>query len=186
MKTITRRNVILTLSGTAISLCPAILNAQAADFDWGEDVPTNVPRVEDQMVMLASGESDVDISALTPGQVAVVGRPTEDPEYSNTDQIQYIAVLRRTDAQIAQGAPDAATSDPRFFVANLVCPHRGYAIGMTGLEDAPFACTKRGSRHGSVFNAGGMGVAGKSTGEQLSVPDFTISESGGQIVLSLV
>ena len=58
MKTITRRNVILTMTGTAISLCPAILNAQAAEFDWGEDVPTNVPRGEDQMVMLAAGEAD--------------------------------------------------------------------------------------------------------------------------------
>lgn len=185
MKTITRRNVILTMTGTAISLCPAVLNAQAAEFDWGEDVPTNTPRGEDQMVMLAVGETDVDISALTPGQVAVVGRPTEDPEYSNTDQIQYVAVLRRTDAQAAQGAPDAATLDPRFYVANLVCPHRGYAIGMTGLEDAPFACTKRGSRHGSVFNAGGLGVAGKSSGDLLSVPTYAIAESGGQIVLTL-
>ncbi|SHG93400.1 hypothetical protein SAMN05444003_1610 [Cognatiyoonia sediminum] len=186
MKTISRRHVILTLSSATITLCPALLNAQAVEFDWGEDVPTNVPRGEDQTVMLAAGETDVDISSLTAGQVAVIGRPTDDPEYSNTDGIQYVAVLRRTDAQIEQGAPEQAVADPRFFVANLVCPHRGYAVGVTDLEVAPFACTKRGSRHGSVFNAGGFGVAGRSEGDFLSVPDYQINDNGGQIILTLV
>lgn len=185
MKKVTRRNVMVTLSGSAVLLCPAILNAQTVDFDWGEDVPTDVPLGQEKLVMLEAGETDVDVSDLEPGQVAVIGRATDDEEYVNTNGIQYVAVLRRTDAQMAVEPPSDAIVDPRFFVANLVCPHRGYAVGITGQEDAPFACTKRGSRHGSVFNAGGLGVAGKSAGDVLSVPAFSFSGDENTAVLQL-
>ena len=133
--------------------------------------------------MSAAGESEVEISALQPGQVAVVGRPSDDGAYTNTGGVRYIAILRRNDAQMAVEAPAIAVQDPNYFVADLTCPHRGFAIGITGLPDAPFACTKTGSRHKSVFNAGGLGISGASDGELMSVPDHTIENSGASVVV---
>jgi len=78
--------------------------------------------------------------------------------------------------------------EPRYFIANLVCPHRGNAIGMTGNPDIPFACTKRGSRHDTVFNASGRGLTGGGEGDDMSIPPYTLAltESGGTITEAIV
>lgn len=186
MYKLTRRNVIAFIPTSAVLLCPAVLNAQTVDLDW-DDVPTDKPLGEDRLVTLAAGPADIDITDLEPGQVAVLARPTDDAAYSATGMIQYVAVMRRTDAQIAFGAsndPAGAVQDPGYFVVNLLCTHRGKAIGMTGNPDVPFACTDRGGRHSSNYDASGLGVSGASEGERLLVPDYTLS-TGATVVLSL-
>lgn len=186
MKTLTRRHVLASFSGATLSLCPAILNAQ--NFDWGGSVAENKPTGETQLAMLPAGPARVDISILEPGEVAVVGRPTTDPEYSNTDMVQYVGVTRRTEAQIAFGQANdrpGTVQDPRFFAVNLVCPHRGKAIGMTGNPATPFACTDQGRRHGSIFDASGLGTKGASEKEFLSIPSYSLEISGSSAVLLL-
>ena len=190
MHKLSRRHVIATLSASSVLLCPALLNAQVT-HDWGGDVPENVPLGQDQLLMLGAGPASVEVTALAPGQVAVLGRPTTDPEYSGTDMIQYVAVMRRTDAQVAFGAPNDRTGtvqDPRYYVANLVCPHRGKALGITGNPDAPFACTDQGRRHGSIFDATGFGIAGASDTEYMSIPSYAmeITESGGAVSKAVI
>lgn len=184
MQTLTRRHVIVTLTSSSVLLCPALLNAQVVDFEWDEDPDDSMPVGQDQTIEVAAGPAEVEISALMPGDVAVIARPTEDEDYANTGMVQYIAVMHRTDAQMAQGDSPAAGVDPRYLVANLVCPHRGNAIGMTGIPDMPFACTKTGSRHEGRFNAAGMGVAGATEGDPMTVPDYEI-EVGDSVVLRL-
>lgn len=188
MQRLSRRHVLTTMTGTAIFLCPAVLTAQGnIDSEWA-DVPTTAPIGQDKLLELSEGPAEVDISDLAPGEVAVIARPNSADTYASTGATQYVAVLRRTDAQIAFGqANDTAGSvkDPRFFVADLVCPHRGKAIGFTGDPDVPFACTDRGNRHSSNFNASGMGIGGASDGDPMTIPDYEIAESGGAIVLTL-
>ncbi|MEM1301176.1 MAG: hypothetical protein AAGH17_01235, partial [Pseudomonadota bacterium] len=95
---------------------------------------------------------------------AVISRPSDAAIWGRTNQVQYVGVLRRTDEQIAasDGAP--------YMVVNMVCPHRGFAIGVTNDLSTPFACTNRGGRHASNFDVNGMGVAGASVGDPLMVP----------------
>ncbi|MEL6700293.1 MAG: hypothetical protein AAFO58_01235 [Pseudomonadota bacterium] len=178
MQKVSRRHVIATLSASSVMLCPALLNAQA-QIDWPDSVADNKPIGEDRLITLASANEPVDVSDLQPGEVAVIARANDGPDFSNTDQTQYVAVLRRTDDQIAAANDrDGTVQDERYFVANLVCPHRGYAIGMTGDASIPFACTRRGGRHGSEFDAAGLGVAGASDGEYMSIPAYTLDASG--------
>lgn len=188
MQKMTRRHVMTTISSTAVLLCPAILNAQTNfEAEWA-GLPEDRPTGENQLIAVSAGAAEVEISALQPGEVAVIARPTDDAEFSATGMMQYVAVHRRTAEQVAFGtANDRAgtVQNPEYFVVNLLCTHRGKAIGLTGNPDAPFACLDRGSRHGSVYNAVGMGVAGASEGEYLSIPDYTLTADGGQVVLSL-
>ncbi|MEL7345778.1 MAG: hypothetical protein AAFN59_13135 [Pseudomonadota bacterium] len=187
MHRITRRNVITTIAGTGgAMMCPALLNAQQS-VDWG-DVPTTAPQGQSQLIEAPAGPVSVDVTDLMPGEVAVIARPSDSADYSATGNIQYVAVHRRTDAQIAFGEAndrDGTVQDPRYFVVNLVCTHRGKAIGFTGNPDAPFACTDRGGRHSSDYSASGLGVAGASEGEYLSVPPYTLDASGSSVVISL-
>ncbi len=186
MYKLTRRNVIAMVPSSSLLLCPAILNAQTVDLDW-DDIPTTAPVGEDKLINLEAGPATVDITDLEPGQVAVVARPSEDPEYSSTGNTQYIAVMRRTDAQIAFGSENdrpGTVQDPAYFIVNLVCTHRGKAIGMTGNPDVPFACTDRGGRHSSNYDASGFGIAGASEDEYLSIPDYSLT-TGAQVVLNL-
>lgn len=188
MQRLSRRHVLTTLTGTAVLLCPALLNAQGSiDADWA-DVPTTMPIGQDRLMELGAGPAEVDISALAPGEVAVIARPNSADTYSATGSVQYIGVHRRTDGQIAFGASNdraGTVKDPRFFVADLVCPHRGKAIGFTGDPNMPFACTDRGRRHSSNFNASGMGVGGASDGDPMAIPAYEIADNGGRIVLRL-
>ena len=178
MQKLTRRHVIATITTSSVLLCPAILNAQVTlDLDW-DGIPTDTPVGQDRLITLPAGPAQVDVSDLQPGEVAVIARPSEDEKYSSTGMTQYVAVHRRTDAQIA--AADGAA----YFVADLVCTHRGKAIGLTGNLDSPFACTDRRGRHGSVYDSTGRGVAGASEGERMSTPEHTLS-IGDQVVLSL-
>ncbi|PJI85409.1 hypothetical protein BC777_3411 [Yoonia maricola] len=188
MYKMTRRHVITTLSTSAVLLCPAILNAQTnVDEDWA-DIPDDTPIGQDRLIEVGSGPADVDVSELQPGEVAVIARPTDDEAYSATGMTQYIAVHRRTADQIAFGAAndrDGTVQNPEYFVVNLVCSHRGKAIGITGNPEAPFACTDRGDRHSSIYDASGFGVSGASEDEYLSIPTYTIAADGGQVVVSL-
>lgn len=188
MQKLSRRHVLATLTGSAVMLCPALLNAQGnIDAEWA-DVPTTTPIGQDKLMELPAGAAQVDISDLAPGEVAVIARPNSADTYSATGSVQYIGVHRRTDEQIAFGADNdapGAVKDPRFFVADLVCPHRGKAIGFTGDPAVPFACTDRGGRHSSNFNASGMGIGGASVGDPMAIPAYEIADSGGTIVLSL-
>ena len=185
---VTRRHVIATIASSSVVLCPAVLNAQTVpEPDWGE-VPYDKPLGETQLVEVAAGPAEVDVSALQAGEVAVIARPTDDEEYAATGMIQYIAVLRRTDDQIAFGAEndrEGTVQDPRFFVVNLLCSHRGKAIGITGNPDAPFACTDRRGRHGSIYNSVGFGIAGASEDEFLSIPDYTLTANGDQVTVAI-
>ena len=184
MYRLTRRHVLTTMTASSVMLCPALLNAQA---DWG-NISTSEPIGQDQLLTVDAGTSEIEISGLEPGQVAVVARPNEAGDYTSTGGIQYIAVMRRTDAQIAFGQAndrDGAVQDVGYLVVNLVCPHRGKAVGITGNPDMPFACTDRGSRHSSDFNASGLGVAGASDGDWMSFPSYSIAASGASVVLTL-
>lgn len=188
MKKLTRRNVIKTIvSGGAVMLCPSLLKAQELSLDDWEDISTEEPIGQSSLVIVEAGPAELDITTLEEGEVAVIARPTEDDHYGDTGMKQYVAVLRRTEAQIAYGEEhDQADSvkDPRFFVVDLLCPHRGSAIGITGDEDRPFACTDRRGKHGSEFTVSGEGVAGASADRDwLMIPDYTleIEEEDGEI-----
>jgi len=184
MYQMTRRHVIATLSGSAVLLCPAILNAQTVELDW-DDIPDDTPIGQDRTITIAEGPAEVDITDLQPGEVAVIARPTTDDKYTATGMIQYIAVHHRTEAQVAAAEDrDGTVQDPAYFIANLLCTHKGKAIGMTGNPEAPFACTDRRSKHSSVFNVSGFGVSGASEDESLSIPDYTLSV-GDAVVLQL-
>ena len=187
MQKVTRRHVIATLSSTTVMLCPALLNAQQVDLDWGS-IPTTAPVGQDMLVEVGAGPAEVDVTALQPGEVAVIARPSDSEIFASTGNTQYVAVMRRTAEQMAFGAendPAGAVQTPEYYVANLVCPHRGKAVGITGDPNVPFACTDRGSRHSSNFNASGVGVAGASdASDVLSIPEYSISV-GDQVVVSL-
>lgn len=188
MHKMTRRQVIAMIPSSTVLLCPAILNAQTnIDADWA-DIATTAPIGENYLIEVPTGPAEVDVTALLPGEVTVIARPTDDETYGSTGMIQYIAVHRRTDEQIAFGATndrEGTVQNPAYFVANLVCTHRGKAIGITGNPDAPFACTDRGDRHSSVFDAVGLGISGASEGEYLSIPDYEISVTDDAAVVQL-
>ena len=188
MHTLTRRHVLATLSGSAVMLCPAVMNAAIAEVPWG-DIETTTPVGQASTLTLDAGPAEVDVSTLQPGEVAVIARPTTDPNYTNTGMMQYVGVLRRTGEQMtyaeANDAP-GTTQDPRYLVVDLLCPHRGKAIGITGDAAFPFACTDRGSRHSSDFDASGKGVAGASAGDPMIIPSYKINVKGdGTAVVSL-
>jgi len=187
MHTLTRRHVIATLSSSAVLLCPAILNAQTVDVDWG-DIPTTTPVGQSTVINVEGSGAQVDVSALQPGEVAVIARPTTDEAYTATGMVQYVGVLRRTADQIAFGAANdraGTVQNAEYFVVNLRCTHRGKAIGITGDPNVPFACTDRGARHSSNYDASGHGVAGAGEGDNLSIPEYTIA-TGGQVILTLI
>lgn len=188
MHKMTRRHVITTISTSAVLLCPALLNAQTnIDEEWA-DIPDDKPIGEDRLITVAAGPAEVDVSELQPGEVTVIARPTTDEEFSATGMMQYVGVHRRTADQIAFGTVndrEGTVQNPEYFVVNLLCTHRGKAIGLTGDPEAPFACTDRGSRHSSVYNATGFGVSGASEGEYLSIPEHTISSDGSQVIVAL-
>jgi hypothetical protein len=182
MQKLTRRNVITTLTATSVLLCPAVLNAHEDEhFSWGPNIDTSKPSGQDRLVMLMDRSEPVDVTELGPGQVAVVGVPTDHPDYVSTGMVQYVAILRRSPSQIKAIKKNERTNkvhDQRYLVVNLVCPHKGFAIGITSMEHSPFACTKEGKRHHSIFDASGFGVHGKSSGEYMSVPEYTLDIDG--------
>ena len=188
MHRLSRRHVLATLSSASVMLCPALLRAQTVPaINWG-DIPTTEPIGQDRLISLDAGPAELDITDLQPGEIAVIARPNSADTYSNTGQTQYVAVHRRTDEQVAYGQANdrpGTVQDPGYFVTDLVCPHRGKAIGFTGSPDAPFACTDQGRRHSSVFDASGMGFSGASDGDPMSIPDYTLEVSEGAVVLRL-
>lgn len=187
MHTLTRRHVIATLTGSAVLLCPAILNAQATplDLEGWEGIPYDKPLGQAQTIDVDADAAEIEISALQPGEVAVIARPTTNEAYAATGMIQYIAVHHRTADQIAAAKDrDGTVQDPAYFVVNLLCTHRGKAIGITGNPEAPFACTDRRGRHSSVYDVSGFGVSGASEDEYLSIPNYTLSV-GDNVVLQL-
>ena len=186
MYKVSRRNVIAMISTSSVMLCPALLNAQTVDLDW-DDIPTTAPVGEDKLIAVAAGAARIDVTDLEPGQVAVIARPNDDPKFSSTGNTEYIAVMRRTSDQMAFGAANdraGTVQNPEYFVVTLVCTHRGKAVGITGNADVPFACTDRGGRHSSNYDAAGFGVSGASEGEHLSIPDYSISV-GDQVMIEL-
>ncbi|SFR61318.1 hypothetical protein SAMN04488005_3256 [Yoonia tamlensis] len=188
MHKMTRRQVIAMIPSSTVLLCPAILNAQTEiDTDWA-DIPRDTPIGHNSLIEVPAGPAEIEISALLPGEVTVIARPSEDETYASTGMIQYVAVHHRTAEQIAFGqANDRAgtVQNPAYFVTNLVCSHRGKAVGITGNPSAPFACTDRGGRHSSVYDAAGFGVSGASKDEYLSIPDYQLSVSGDTVVIAL-
>ncbi|MEM1102035.1 MAG: hypothetical protein AAGH73_10980, partial [Pseudomonadota bacterium] len=120
-----------------------------------------------------------------PGEVAVLARPSSEGMFSGTGGIQYVAVHHRTAAQQAAASGGAAAQNPQYLVVNLVCTHRGAAIGITDDPSRPFACTRLGSRHGSVYDVSARGVAGAADdSDVLSVPAYTLS-TGGAVTIEL-
>ena len=172
MKKISRRHVIVTLASTATFLCPAVLNAAtSADLSSWANIPTDSPVGLSKIVRLSSGPASVDISELKPGDVTVIARPNGSEDYAGTRQTQFIAVMRK---------------DKDYLIVELTCPHKGKAIGLTGDPKVPFACTKRGRYHSSEFDSNGLGVAGKSSGDPMIVPEHKLTSSNGKVVLELI
>ena len=91
MQKVTRRHVIATLSSTTVMLCPALLNAQQVDLDWGS-IPTTAPVGQDMLVEVGAGPAEVDVTALQPGEVAVIARPSDSEIFASTGNTQYVAV----------------------------------------------------------------------------------------------
>ena len=171
MKKISRRNVIVTLASTATFLCPAVLNAATtADLSSWANIPTDSPIGLSQILQLSSGPASIDISELKPGDVTVIARPNDSEDYAGTGQTQFVAAMRK---------------DKDYLIVELTCPHKGKAIGLTGDPKVPFACTKRGRYHSSEFDSNGLGVAGKSSGDRMIVPDHKLTSSNGKVVLEL-
>ena len=171
MKKISRRHVIVTLASTATFLCPAVLNAATtADLSGWANIPTDIPMGLKQVLRLGKGPASIDISQLNPGNVSVIARPNDSADYAGTGQMQFVAVMRR---------------DKDYLIVELTCPHKGKAIGLTGDPKVPFACTKRGRYHSSEFDSNGMGVAGKSSGDPMIIPEHKLSSSNGKVVLEL-
>ena len=171
MKKISRRHVIVTLASTATFLCPAVLNAAtSADLSGWANIPTDIPMGLIQVLRLKNGPARIDISQLKPGEVSVIARPNNGADYAGTGQTQYVAVMRR---------------DKDYLIVELTCPHKGKAIGLTGDPKVPFACTKRGRYHSSEFDSNGLGVAGKSSGDPMIVPEHKLNSSEGKVVLEL-
>lgn len=179
MPTLTRRHVIGSFAAAgAVAACPAALMAQAVEWK-GAISSESMPVGEDQLLDIGEGAVTVDIAAIMPGEVAVMKRATSDANYLNTGGMQYIALHRRTADQMA------AAGGEEYYVFNMVCPHRGFAISLTTDPMRPFACNKQGGRHGSVFDAAGNGVAGASVGEALMSPAHSIAANGDAVTLTL-
>ena len=171
MKKISRRNVIVTLASTAAFLCPAVLKAATtADLSSWANIPTDSPAGLSKILQLNSGPASIDISELKAGDVTVISRPNNKADYAATGQTQFVAAMRR---------------DKDYLVVELTCPHKGKAIGLTGDPKVPFACTKRGRYHSSEFDSNGLGVAGKSSGDPMIVPEHKLNSSNGKVVLEL-
>ena len=171
MKKISRRHVIVTLASTAAFLCPAVLKAATtADLSSWANIPTDVPMGLKQVLRLENGPQSIYISQLKPADVSVIARPNESADYAGTGQTQFVAVMRR---------------DKDYLIVELTCPHKGKAIGLTGDPKVPFACTKRGRYHSSEFDSNGLGVAGKSSGDPMIVPEHKLNSSNGKVVLEL-
>ena len=188
MHKMTRRQVIAMIPSSTVLLCPAILNAQTnIDAEWA-DIPTTAPVGESYLINVPAGPAEVDVTSLLPGEITVIARPTDDEAYASTGMTQYIAIHHRTAEQIDFGTAndrDGTIQNPSYFVANLVCTHRGKAIGITGNPVSPFACTDRGDRHSSIYDATGLGVSGASDGEYLSIPDYEISVTDDAVIIRL-
>ena len=172
MKEISRRHVIVTLASTATFLCPALLNAATtADLTSWANIPTDSPAALTQILRLDNGPASIDISELKPGDVTVIARPNDSADYSATGQTQFIAAMRR---------------DKDYLIVELTCPHKGKAVGLTGDPKVPFACTDRGKYHSSEFDFNGVGVAGKSSGDPMVVPEHRLTNSNGKVILELL
>ena len=172
MKKISRRHVIVTLASTATFLCPAVLNAAtSADLSSWANIPTDRPVGLSQILQLSRGPASIDISELKPGDITVIARPDDSADYAGTGQTQFVAVMRK---------------NKNYLVVELTCPHKGKAIGLTGDPKVPFACTKRGRYHSSEFDSNGLGVAGKSSGDPMIIPEHMLTNSNGKVVLELV
>ena len=171
MKKISRRNVIVTLASTGTFLCPALLNAATtADLSSWANIPTDSPVGLSKILRLSSGPASIDISELKPGDVTVIARPHDSADYAGTAQTQFVAAMRK---------------DKDYLIVELTCPHKGKAVGLTGDPKVPFACTKRGRSHSSEFDSNGLGVAGKSSGEPMIIPEHKLNSSNGKVILEL-
>ena len=171
MKKISRRHVIVTLASTSTFLCPAVLNAATTtDLTSWANIQTDSPAGVTEILRLGNGPASIDISELKPGDITVIARPDDSAEYAGTGQTQFVAAMRK---------------DKDYLIVELTCPHKGKAIGLTGDPKVPFACTKRGRYHSSEFDANGIGVAGKSSGDPMIVPEHKLTSSNGKVVLEL-
>ena len=65
--------------------------------------------------------------------------------------------------------------DKDYLIVELTCPHKGKAVGLTNDPKVPFACTDRGRYHSSEFDLNGLGVAGKSSGDPMIVPERALT-----------
>ena len=171
MKKISRRHVIVTLASTSTFLCPAVLNAATtADLTSWANIQTDSPAGVTEILRLGNGPASIDISELKPGDITVIARPDDSAEYAGTRQTQFVAAMRK---------------EKDYLIVELTCPHKGKAVGLTGDPKVPFACTKRGRYHSSEFDSNGLGVAGKSSGDPMIVPEHKLTRSKGKVVLEL-
>ena len=171
MKKISRRHVIVTLASGVTFLCPAVLKAAtSADLSTWANIPTDSPAGLTEILRLGKGPASIDISELKPGDVTVIARPDDSADYAGTAQTQFVAAMRK---------------DKDYLIVELTCPHKGKAIGLTGDPKVPFACTKRGRYHSSEFDSNGLGVAGKSSGDPMIVPEHKLTGSNEKVVLEL-
>ena len=163
---IDRRDVIRGgLAAGAVALLPAGL-AHAK----GEE-----PAGQTQTIELGDASS-VDVSALNPGELAVVAM-------NGT----FVGILRRTEEQQAaaaategalSGESDAdRTVDAEYLVAELKCLHRGCYVEYTGAADTAFSCPC----HRTAFDAAGRVISGKTS---KSLPFIGHSVSDGIVTFA--
>lgn len=161
-----RRDVIRGgLAAGALALLPAGA-AQAK----GEE-----PIGQSQTIELGDATS-VDVSALAPGELAVI-----------VMNRTFVGILRRTeDQQSAAAATVGALSgeadadrvvDAEYLVAELKCLHRGCYVGYTGASDVAFACPC----HRTTFDPAGRVIKGKTA---KSLPFIAHSVKNGVVTFA--
>ena len=145
---IDRRDVIRGgLAAGAAALLPASLAHAKGEQPTGQT----------QLIELGDATS-VDVSALNPGELAVI--------FMNGT---FVGVLRRSEEQqAAAAAVDGALSgetdeertvDAEYLVAELKCLHRGCYVAYTGEAEKTFTCPC----HRTSFDAAGRVIAGKTS-----------------------
>ena len=63
---------------------------------------------------------------------------------------------------------------------------RAWEVGPNNSPKVPFACTDRGSYQSSEFDFNGEGVAGKSSGDPMVVPEDRFTNSNRKVILEIL
>ena len=161
-----RRDVIRGgLAAGALALLPAgLAHAKGAE-----------PIGQAQTIELGDATS-VDVSALAPGELAVIVMNST-----------FVGILRRTEEQqaAAAGSVGAVSGeadsdrvvDAEYLVAELKCLHRGCYVAYTGEAEMAFSCPC----HRTSFDSAGRVISGRT---DKSLPFIAHSVDGGVVTFA--